>query len=91
MQLGIFPRGFPLLEATPDEEMEKIKELEASQMAQMGYSGPYLEIKHGWLENPRTEWRFLNRKITHEWSMFHVWLPEGINDFPMKTYENLHS
>ena len=25
-------------------------------------------IKHGMLENPRTEWRFLARKITDEWS-----------------------
>ena len=23
-----------------------------------------LVIKHGWLENPRTEWRFIRRKIT---------------------------
>ena len=23
-----------------------------------------------WLENPRTEWRFLARKITYKWSIF---------------------
>ena len=27
-------------------------------------------IKHGWLENPRAEWRFLARKITDRWSIF---------------------
>ena len=26
-------------------------------------------IKHGWLENPRTEWRF-HRKIMNKWSIF---------------------
>ena len=26
-------------------------------------------IKHGWVENPRTEWRFLARKITDNWSI----------------------
>ena len=24
-------------------------------------------IQHGWLEDPRTEWRFLARKIVYEW------------------------
>ena len=43
-------------------------------------------IKHGWLENTQTEWRFLARKITDQWSIFHchVWLPEGnrgMNDY----------
>ena len=29
-------------------------------------------IKHGWLENPRTEWRFLARKISY---FYGPWLP----------------
>ena len=38
-----------------------------------------MKNKHGWLENPRTEWRFLSRNIIDKWSGFHchVWLPEG--------------
>ena len=27
-------------------------------------------IKHDWLENPRTEWRFLARRSIDEWSIF---------------------
>ena len=27
-------------------------------------------IKHGWLENPRTQWRYLARKINDIWSIF---------------------
>ena len=34
------------------------------------YNNYHLVIKHGWLENPRTEWRFLARKITDFYSPF---------------------
>ena len=38
----------------------------------MGFDGIYPPgvIKHGWLENPRTELRFLARKINYRWSIF---------------------
>ena len=43
-----------------------------------------LVSKDGWLENPRTEWRFL-MNITYKWSIFHyhVELPDGkLRSFP---------
>ena len=51
---------------------------------------PPLIIQHGWLENPRTEWKFLERKITDFYGPFSstpwlIWLmtpesktPDGI-------------
>ena len=54
----------------------------------VGFTWIYpLVIKHGWLENPQTEWRFLARKIIDKWSIFncYVCLPEGIHVYPNKT------
>ena len=43
----------------------------ATVVALYQYEASYpLAIKHGVLENPRTEWRFIARKITDQWSIF---------------------
>ena len=50
-------------------------------MESTGYICVYpLTVKSGWLENPRTKWRFIAGEIIYtysKWIMYHVSLPIG--------------